>query len=161
VKWWVYYADIILAPAAAMALAYLSGATFFFPLQFVAGWLFWTFLEVFIHRTSHWLPFLKSDHMMHHRDAISYSGPPFWITAIVYLAFFGVLAFVFGKHTAAGIESGILAGYSYYFYVHNLIHRGAILPGSFLYKMKVYHEEHHRNPRKQFGVTTKFWDKFF
>ena len=54
--------------------------------------------------------------------------------------------------------AGALVAYAWYLFVHySAHHHPAILPASLL----KHHRDHHRFANRNFGVTTKLWDRVF
>lgn len=114
------------------ALAALCYAGLF---QFACGLLLVQFLEYANHR---WLlhRFVTKRHRAHHIDASKYISLP--LTVI--LASLALLWLVL----PVGVMAGVLIGYA----IHEIVHR--ISPP--------WHERHHKDRRKSFGVTTPVVD---
>jgi sterol desaturase/sphingolipid hydroxylase (fatty acid hydroxylase superfamily) len=69
------------------------------------------------------------------------------------------LAFVALYMTAGGVVlAGALVAYAWYLFVHYCAHHNpAILPASLL----KHHLDHHAFANRNYGVTTKLWDRVF
>jgi dihydroceramide fatty acyl 2-hydroxylase len=128
----------------------------------LAGLAIWTFLEYILHRFFlHGLHLGSGSHMLHHeapRDPDKILVQPF-SGLIVSAAVFGFLALVTGNlFRAAGIMTGIWAGFLYYESVHYRIHV-SLKSSALLQRQRRAHFHHHfRNPDQCFGVTTPVWD---
>lgn len=119
------------------------------PLLFFAGALLWTFIEYAVHRGLH---VTKSRaHHHHHADPQDEPGAifwPFWLGLLfaVWLAPMGLCA-------------GLVAGYSWFIYVHHACHFDAstVMP-----ELLSHHDKHHHaHPGANFGVSTRLWDRLF
>jgi sterol desaturase/sphingolipid hydroxylase (fatty acid hydroxylase superfamily) len=146
----VYFGELIFATTVAIALLATS---IFKPsttaLLFCCGLAAWTLVEYITHRfVLHALAPVQ--HGIHHarpQDAIDKIFWQVWLAfAVLYL-------------TAGGVVlAGVLVAYAWYLFVHYCVHQNpALLPASLLR----HHLDHHRFARRNFGVTTKFWDRVF
>ncbi len=127
------------------------------------GIVLWTLIEYFFH---YWLfhksPFkaFRRGHGKHHVEPKGFDALPFFLPALVFTAVAYGLHLVVATHIALLITNVIVAGYFYYGLIHLAIHH--VERGSyFLDRLKAYHELHHQEPGKYFGVTTSFWDIIF
>jgi sterol desaturase/sphingolipid hydroxylase (fatty acid hydroxylase superfamily) len=133
----------------------------------ILGILFWTFLEYVIHR---FLLHKKGasnpatdEHLRHHRQGNYFA--PFWkkllasLSALVIFSLIVCLAvdFVHGILFSAGIAGMYLI----YEITHMRLHARAplISYGMIIRKHHFYH--HFGNPKKNHGVTVRFWDRVF
>jgi sterol desaturase/sphingolipid hydroxylase (fatty acid hydroxylase superfamily) len=146
----VYFGELIFAIAVAIALL---AASAFKPsitaILFCCGLVAWTLVEYITHRfVLHAIAPVQ--HRIHHARPTDAVDKIFWQ---VWLAF-AVLYL-----TAAGaVLAGVLVAYAWYLLVHYCAHQNpAILPASLL----KHHLEHHRFANRNYGVTTKFWDRVF
>jgi sterol desaturase/sphingolipid hydroxylase (fatty acid hydroxylase superfamily) len=89
-------------------------------------------------------------HGIHHarpRDAVDKIFWQIWV---------GFVALYFT--TAGAVLAGALFAYAWYLFIHYCAHHNpAILP-AFLLK---HHLDHHRFANRNYGVTTKLWDRVF
>jgi sterol desaturase/sphingolipid hydroxylase (fatty acid hydroxylase superfamily) len=54
--------------------------------------------------------------------------------------------------------AGVLVAYAWYLFVHYCAHHSpAIVPVS----LRKHHRDHHRFANRNYGVTTKLWDRAF
>ena len=128
----------------------------------VAGWMAWTGAEYAVHRgVFHGpdLPIVANEHTAHHRDPLA-TNP--WARALGHAAV-AVASIAPGAAlrqrnlTAAGIA--FAAGYSRYELLHFGLHHR---PEQADQVLRRHHDRHHRGgPRRNFGVTTTFWDRVF
>lgn len=99
---------------------------------FLGGLGTWTFLEYATHR---WLlhgPLLRW-HLPHHQQPRT--GRFDWKPSLI---------------------AGLLAGFVVYSSVHHRLHQDRNVAG-----LLSHHEAHHDRPDRNFGVTTRFWDRIF
>jgi len=146
----IYFGELIFASAAAIAV--LATSTFkpsTTALLFCCGLAAWTLAEYITHRfVLHALAPVQ--HGIHHARPQDAIDKIFWQ---VWLAF-AVLYLTAGGATLAGV----LVAYAWYLFVHYCAHHNpALLPASLLR----HHLDHHRFARRNFGVTTRFWDRVF
>ena len=118
-------------------------------LLFCCGLLAWTLGEYVTHRfVLHAIAPVQ--HGIHHARPQDAIDKVFWQ---IWLAFAAV-------HLAAGatVLAGVLVAYAWYLSVHYCAHHNpAILPASLL----KHHLDHHRFANRNYGVTTKLWDRVF
>jgi sterol desaturase/sphingolipid hydroxylase (fatty acid hydroxylase superfamily) len=146
----LYLGELIFALSLAIALLAISNlALSIVALLFFCGVVAWTLAEYITHRlvlhsiaaTQH------GNHHAHPREPINRIFWQIWLAfAVVYLI------------TAAPVLAGVLVAYAWYLSVHHCAHHNpAILPASLL----KHHLDHHKFARRNYGVTTKFWDRAF
>ena len=143
----IYFGELIFVAAVAIVLLVTStlklGTTI---ILFFCGLLAWTLGEYIIHRiVLHSIAPVQ--HGIHHarpKDKI------FWQIWV---------AFILVYMTAGGaLLAGALVAYAWYLFVHYCAHHDpAILPVSLL----KHHRDHHRFANRNYGVTTRFWDRIF
>lgn len=146
----LYFGDVIFALAlaivllAASDLALSTTIVFFF-----CGVVAWTLAEYFTHRfVLHAIATREhGDHHAHPREPIDRIFWQIWVAfAVVNLA------------TAGAVVAGVLVAYAWYLSVHHCAHHNpGVLPASLLR----HHLDHHRFARRNYGVTTKVWDRIF
>jgi hypothetical protein len=141
----LYYVDFVLGPLSSIALLLAAGISLPNAIRFICGWIVWTLLEFVIHHAAHHLKGIREEHAHHHAHPKDISGPTSFTTILIYLA----LWFLVGS----SILSGILAGYSYFIWLHYAIHRDWVSG-----EVKIRHDHHHEGKHGSFGVTTCFWD---
>jgi len=146
----IYFGELIFAIALAIVL--LATSTFkpsLTLLLFCCGVAAWTLAEYITHRfVLHAIaPVQHGIHHAHPKDAIDKIFWQIWLAfAVVYLTIGGA------------VLAGALVAYAWYLFVHYCAHRNpAILPASLL----KHHLVHHRFANRNYGVTTKFWDRVF
>jgi hypothetical protein len=145
-----------------MALA-LPAGTLPALLACAAGWVTGSFAEYALHRHFlHGAPRFARVHARHHDRPAEHQLDP-----VSYLA-------PFGFHIAAWIAAYLLTGraevahavvaggflqYAYFRAVHRWLHRAGGSP--ILRDLARFHHAHHHDPRGNFGVSTRFWDRLF
>lgn len=133
-------------------------------LVYVTGLAGWTFVEYLLHRLFfHHAPILSAIHDRHHRSPLELIGTPAWASLLV-----GAIAVASPACAALGIDlgtaatAGLVTGYLWYVFVHYATHHWRPRPGSYLYRARMRHaQHHHRADDGNFGVTTGFWDYVF
>jgi sterol desaturase/sphingolipid hydroxylase (fatty acid hydroxylase superfamily) len=146
----IYFGELIFA--AAVAIALLAISTFkpsIAAVLFCCGVVAFSLAEYIAHRfVLHAIAPVK--HRIHHARPQEAIDKIFWQ---IWLAF-AVLYLVAG----GAMLAGALVAYAWYLFVHYSAHHNpAILPASLL----KHHRDHHRFANRNFGVTTKLWDRAF
>ncbi|TMJ52861.1 MAG: hypothetical protein E6G85_10370 [Alphaproteobacteria bacterium] len=146
----IYLGEVIFAIALAIML--LAASTLEFSIAiflFCCGFVAWTLAEYITHRfVLHAITPVQ--HGIHHarpRDAVDKIFWQIWLAfAVVYLTMGG------------SVLAGVLAAYAWYLSIHYCAHHNpAILPASLV----KHHLDHHRFASRNYGVTTKVWDRAF
>jgi sterol desaturase/sphingolipid hydroxylase (fatty acid hydroxylase superfamily) len=146
----IYFGELTFAIAAAIVVlatsALKSPAT---AVLFCGGAAAWTLSEYLTHRfVLHAIAPVQ--HRIHHarpQDAIDKIFWQIWLAfAVVYLI------------AGGAVLAGVLVAYAWYLFVHYCAHHNpALLPASLL----KHHLVHHRFANRNYGVTTKCWDRIF
>jgi sterol desaturase/sphingolipid hydroxylase (fatty acid hydroxylase superfamily) len=146
----IYFGELFFATALAIVLLLISTSRpSIVIVLFCCGLAAWTLAEYITHRfVLHAIAPVQ--HGIHHarpRDAVD---KIFWQ---VWLAFAVLYPIVGGAAMA-----GVLVAYAWYLLVHYCAHHNsAVLPASAL----KHHLDHHRFANRNYGVTTRFWDRVF
>jgi len=139
---------------------------------FAGGWLWWTFVEYWLHRTLfHWIPngrwgarmhFIL--HGVHHdwpRDRYRLVMPPV-VSIGLFWFFLGCYVPLLGEH-AWGFHAGMVTGYMTYDIIHYMTHH--VSPSTPWMKAIRRHHLAHHSPKLQhdakFGVSSTLWDHIF
>lgn len=149
-------------------------------LQFAAGWVVWTLMEYWLHRTLfHWIPkaswgeafhfYLHGVHHKWHQDKLRLVMPPavsLFLAVIVFSSLWIVgrlLAPIADPTWVWAGFAGIMFGYMFYDLCHYYLHH--FKPwGAAAKALRKHHMAHHHNARfkeKKFGVSTTVWDHVF
>jgi dihydroceramide fatty acyl 2-hydroxylase len=137
----------------------------------LAGWLFWTLTEYWLHRLVfhfepekglgarlHWM--IHGVHHDHPNDPMRLVMPP---AASVPLAIvvIGAMFLIAGAVHAPGVAAGFLVGYLIYDEMHYAMHHH--VPKSRLGKrLRELHMRHHfQDDEKGFGISAPYWDVVF
>jgi sterol desaturase/sphingolipid hydroxylase (fatty acid hydroxylase superfamily) len=146
----ICFGELIFATGVAVVLVATSNCTpSIAAVLFCCGLVAFTLAEYVTHRfVLHAIA--PVEHRIHHarpRDAIDKIFWQIWLAfVVVYLTMGG--AFL----------AGALVTYAWYLFVHYCAHHNpAILPASLL----KHHLDHHRFAKRNYGVTTKLWDRVF
>jgi sterol desaturase/sphingolipid hydroxylase (fatty acid hydroxylase superfamily) len=138
---------------------------------FVAGALWWSFMEYWLHRTFfHWIPegrwgermhFLV--HGVHHdwpRDKYRLVMPPA-VSITLFFIFLAMNLGALGLTYGWAFHAGVTFGYMGYDMVHYYVHHYNPKSKYFL-NLKKHHMLHHfKDPEKRYGVSSKLWDFVF
>lgn len=139
-------------------------------LLFVAGIVFFTFIEYLMHRYFYHMPATTEKrkkiaytmHGVHHdypKDKSRLAMPPV-LSLIIATVFFVIYRAVMGDY-AFGFLAGFLMGYNAYLGVHYSVHAFKV-PNNFLKVLWYHHSIHHyREPDRAFGVSSPLWDHIF
>jgi dihydroceramide fatty acyl 2-hydroxylase len=137
----------------------------------VAGWLFWTLTEYWIHRIVfhfepesgpgarfHWI--IHGVHHDHPNDPLRLVMPPS-VSVPLAAAFYGLFVLVMGAAAGSVFASGFLLGYLVYDMTHYYLHH--FRPKSrFGRVMRELHMRHHfQDDTRGFGISAPFWDYVF
>ena len=148
--------------------------------QFAAGWVVWSLMEYWLHRTLfHWIPaaswgesFHFYLHGVHHKwfeDKLRLVMPPavsIAVAVVVYslltLASSALAPFV-APTWIEGFFAGVAMGYMVYDCTHYYIHH--FKPKTRIgLALRAHHNKHHHNAQykdRKFGVSTTLWDHVF
>src|ERR1700676_2940686 len=146
----IYFGELIFATVVAVALLatsiYKPSVT---AMLFCCGLVAWTLAEYITHRfVLHAIAPVQ--HGIHHARPQDAIDKVFWQ---VWLAFAVIYVIVGGA-----VLAGVLVAYAWYLFVHYCAHHNpALLPASLL----KHHLVHHRFANRNYGVTTKCWDRVF
>lgn len=157
-----YYADFFTMPAAtSIAVLWLLTLHVFDPAVFVsavfAGMVSWSFIEYGVHRWAfHGLQ--NKDHRAHHMFPVEFIGVSPVLTAALGAFAFWILTLVFGPLVGVGLLVGLVSGYLFYIFVHDRMHHGESKRGSYISRLTLDHDYHHKRFRVNFGVTSPLWD---
>src|SRR4051812_13130082 len=136
------------------------------------GLIAWTLLEYVFHRfllhieirNKTWRDLINESHFRHHRSPrdpnqiLVYPGFGIVISAVIYAL---LLAITRDGFKAAGIITGIWAGFLYYEAVHYRVHM-SLAHSAILQQQRRAHFYHHfSNSEECFGVTSPLWDYVF
>jgi len=146
----IYFGELIFALTLAIALLAVSAlkpSTLI--ILFCCGFLAWTLAEYVTHRfVLHAIAPLQ--HGRHHarpQDAIDKIFWQIWLAfALIYIT------------TPGAVLAGVFVAYAWYLCVHYCSHHNpTVIPPSLLN----HHLNHHKFAKRNYGVTTKLWDRVF
>lgn len=170
--YWVV--PLIYVPAIALLLSYSAQLGVSWPamggLAF-AGFVWWTLMEYWLHRTLfHWEPPGKLGerfhfilHGVHHQwpddrlrlvFPVALSMTLFWIFCGLSVALLGTFGWAF--------HAGLVVGYITYDLTHYYLHHGRAKQGR-MRRLRQHHVIHHfkKGHEGKFGVSTTIWDRVF
>lgn len=182
VPFWVV--PLIYVPMILVSMAYAVAAEGLSPLMlpvwFLAGWMVWSLMEYWLHRTLfHWIPtaawgerFHFYLHGVHHKwfkDRYRLVMPPaaslaLAVVVVVALEALGLaLSPLVDDSWVFAIFAGIVFGYLVYDMVHYYIHH-AKPKSKLMLALRSHHNKHHHNAKfkeLKFGVSMTLWDHVF
>jgi dihydroceramide fatty acyl 2-hydroxylase len=137
----------------------------------LAGWLFWTLTEYWLHRLVfhfepekgpgarlHWI--IHGVHHDHPNDPLRLVMPPS-VSVPLSAAFYGLFVLTLGTPEADVFAAGFLVGYLVYdmthFYVHHRTPKRTL--GKLIRELHMRH--HFQDDTRGFGVSAPFWDYVF
>ena len=159
-----YYADFFITPPITALYAWWTfthaaprnlGAGM---VLFGAGWSLWTLYEYALHRfILHDGPaIMRLIHGLHHAKQDSYVAIHPVGTILLYLLSYAL----FGVHGSV-LMIGFYCGYIAYSTFHTMLHFQQAACDKFFPALLHHHRMHHRLAHTNFGVITRFWDRFF
>jgi sterol desaturase/sphingolipid hydroxylase (fatty acid hydroxylase superfamily) len=137
----------------------------------LAGWVFWTLTEYWMHRLVfhfepekglgarlHWI--IHGVHHDHPNDPLRLVMPPS-VSVPLALVFYGVFVVALGAVAAPAFAAGFLAGYLGYDMTHYHLHHH--VPRTSLgRRLREQHMRHHfQDDTRGFGVSAPWWDVVF
>jgi sterol desaturase/sphingolipid hydroxylase (fatty acid hydroxylase superfamily) len=146
----IYLGELVFAIALAiMLLAVSTSQLSVTVVLFCCGLAAWTLAEYITHRfVLHAIAPVQ--HRIHHARPQEPVDKIFWQ---IWLAFAVVYLTIGGA-----VLAGVLVAYAWYLSVHYCAHQNpAFLPASLL----KHHLDHHKFANRNYGVTTKLWDRVF
>lgn len=136
-------------------------------IAFVSGIVLWTFLEYVLHRflghEHRGRNFFKDEHILHHQK-VHYFAPAFKkATAAIAFSIIVVvlLSFALIWELALGSVAGLVGMYGLYEITHMRFHKKGPIARPFIVLRKHHFYHHFHQPSKNYGVTTRFWDRVF
>ncbi|AVA25025.1 sterol desaturase family protein [Rhizobium sp. NXC24] len=165
-----YYTDFVVYPiiTAGLSAAYFAwgydGRPLIWFAAIVIGAAAWTLVEYLIHRfVLHHVVYVRDMHIQHHHAPTELIDTPIWLSLSFMAA--GVLLpswWAFGFGVASGFTVGMTLGYLTYGTMHHAMHHWRIPHGTYLYRAKRWHAQHHASTDEgNYGVSSLFWDHVF
>lgn len=134
---------------------------------FITGVALWTFLEYILHRflghVHKGRNFFKKEHLQHHAKA-NYFAPAIkkaTLAVIVSSSMLVVLGLFMSLTTALAFITGFVGMYILYEITHYRYHSTDPVAAPFIILRKHHFYHHFHNPKTNFGVTTRVWDRVF
>jgi sterol desaturase/sphingolipid hydroxylase (fatty acid hydroxylase superfamily) len=164
---------LIYGPAIALLvlLALRDGAVGRVALELLGGYLGWTLIEYWVHRTVfhleptsafgarlHWM--IHGVHHDHPNDRRRLVFPPV-LSLPLALLFLGLFVLVLGRPAGLAVTAGLYAGYLVYDMLHFALHhhRPTTRLGRRLHELHMRH--HFEDHERGFGVSAPWWDIVF
>ncbi len=165
---WNYYLSLFVDGATAIVFLILSirySQDFWASLAlFVVGMIAFTFLEYAVHawlfHKKHPLKVFIEGHAHHHQNPFSYDAMPFFMSAVLASILAWMAHFLMPTSDTLALIGGLTLGYFNYGVMHHIMHRTEF-KHPYLKYLQEFHLVHHAKPKKNNGVTTDIWDRFF
>ncbi len=163
---WHYWFGFIFDALMVIALVYvavlyeatlLEGA-----LTMIGGIVLFSFIEYFVHaKFFHgWIKSFEAEHSKYHRNPRGCDAVPFYFAVVVISPIYLVSFFVMPLAYASLFTAGIFVGFSLYGMMHHVILRSSHSNPYFSFMVR-FHDLHHKEPMKNYGVIVPFWDMLF
>lgn len=134
---------------------------------FSLGITFWTLSEYLLHRflghVHKGRNLFKTEHLEHH-SKLNYFAPAYkkaLIALIVSLSLFGLLGLLMPYTIVLAFIAGFVGMYGLYETTHFRFHAKDPVAMPFIILRKHHFYHHFHDPKMNFGVTTRFWDRIF
>ena len=123
------------------------------------GLLVFSFIEYCFHRWLYHgsLQLMAQGHAAHHGNPAGYDSVPFFLPALLLLAFIGLALLFLPASVVLLLSSGIAFGYVAYGLSHFMIHH-IRFRHSLMRSWAAHHHIHHHHPDCNYGVSTPLWD---
>lgn len=155
---WRYYLDFFLYPPIVALIAALDMRSAAWLLWFVGGFVFWTFVEYWVHRALLHRIFWHVTHERHHKNPQEFVVFPIWQLPLFFLAV-GAGAYAIGL---IPVYAGFLAGYVWFLTMHHWLHHIDLdNQRAWLQRYAIWHNRHHKLNDRNYGITTPLWDVLF
>lgn len=127
-----------------------------------AGFLSFSLAEYVFHR---WVYHegetpARTAHEKHHESPEALVAMPWFIVSAIMGSVWLVFSYWLRIHFVAGFTAGFLAGFVFYGILHH-VHHHFDFKSRLYRKLRSHHFIHHQHPGKNFGVTTRIWDRIF
>ena len=139
-------------------------------ISIISGILFWTFIEYILHRFLGHVHkgnnFFKSEHKLHH-SIFDYFAPIHKksLAALIVIIILTLLTFLFIPTFLIPIPLSFIGGffsmYILYEITHYRYHSNPPLSRYLIFLRKHHLYHHFHNPKMNYGVTTRIWDRVF
>ena len=164
--WWRYHADFFQFPALFAFLVWYDfervGLEWFGAL--LLGFVFFTFVEYWVHRSILHGAFYHGTHEDHHLKPEAHVFFPLYYVPGAFLFIFAEFAFagwLVGASEWLAMYAGFVLGYVWFTVMHHLLHHSAHAAGSYLHRFAMWHLVHHSSITWNYGITTNIWDRVF
>lgn len=132
------------------------------PLAGLAGLLLWTLIEYAMHRfVFHGVEPFQRLHAEHHRRPLALIATPTLVSVVLISVLVWLPATLTGGFWLGSAATlGVTLGYFVYGVIHHGVHHWRA-KGAWMRQCKRQHAIHHHNPRINYGVTMRWWDRAF
>jgi len=136
-------------------------------IAFLSGIFCWTFFEYIMHRFLGHVHkghnFFKAEHLQHHSKANFFvpMQKKGIAAGLVFALLFTGLSLLVPVLPLFAFLTGLFGMYGFYEFVHYRYHKKEPLLYIFVTFRKHHFYHHFHNPRTNYGVTTRFWDRIF
>lgn len=159
---WKHYVDWFIYPPIAVAIAALTARSAAWCGFAIAGFVFWTFVEYWTHRSILHRFLWHGTHQHHHLHPKAFVVFPLYYLPTIFAVIFVAMALVLPAPQLWPIYAGFLVGYTWFMTMHHWLHHIELTGRPrWLQRYAIWHNRHHKLDNINFGITTPMWDVLF
>lgn len=151
--WFGYWLDSALYPCAAVIVAALYARSLDWLWLVPLGFVGWTFVEYWVHRSLLHRWFWHGTHEHHHTQPKGYVVFAIWKLPLFFAACFLVMP--------PPLFAGFVLGYVWFLTMHHWLHHLDLRQHTWLHRYSIWHNRHHKFGDCNYGITTDVWDRVF
>lgn len=157
-----YYADFIIYPLIVVAITLLTLRSWTWLLLFAAGFIGWTFVEYWVHRSLLHGVMWQGTHERHHLFPEEFVDLPSWYTFGTFGLLYAFLWLWLAPWLMWPLFAGFLGGYCWFLFIHHWLHHIELTDKpTWLQSYAIWHNRHHKLTHRNYGITTPIWDLVF
>lgn len=150
---WRYWLDYFWLPPVITSLIAIQCRSIEWALWFAGGFVAWTFVEYWVHRTALHVFFWHGTHERHHNSPAEYVETIWWYTPPLFVVLFLVFP--------GSLFAGFCAGYLWFLTMHHWLHHINLREHTWLHRYAIWHNRHHKLSNCNYGITVPVWDWAF
>jgi 4-hydroxysphinganine ceramide fatty acyl 2-hydroxylase len=156
---WRYRADWLIYPLVIAAFLFLMPIDMNWLWLVPAGFVWWTFVEYWVHRSLLHRWFWHGTHENHHKKPKEHVIFPVWYLPSIFLVLWLFHRLILGDWVW-GFYTGFLLGWCWFMTMHHWLHHQEDM-WPWLQRYAIWHNRHHKLNNCNYGITTPHWDKLF
>ncbi len=162
--WATYVVDLSLAGCfMAFDLTHHALSPWAAVVLFGVGLFAWTLTEYLFHRWMYHnmgIALTRDGHDKHHLDPKRYLAMPWMFTPLIFIPSQLLIGYVMGLRGFSALLAGWFVGFVGYGLMHHSLHHYK-LPFAWYRHLQSQHRVHHAMPDVNYGVTMRYWDRWF